>query len=176
MVIINTRLSQAQLSGGWRTKQLNELGTAHWGVFLVVGPGICLQLHRGQVLCQEWGLPVVPRGWQCQARTGLWGCWEAGPGAGGVGWLPEGRGRHSYPGKTGREHVSCPCRFTAMDGTHVTGTEWLVGMRWGGCCATAQETDLRLLASLGTRVWSWQSLQAFLAPCFGGCSLAFMLL
>ena len=46
MVII-TRLSQAQLSGGWRTKQLNELGTARWGVFLVVGPGVCLQLHRG---------------------------------------------------------------------------------------------------------------------------------
>lgn len=87
---------------------------------------------EAQVLCQEWGLPVGPRGWQCQARTGLWGCWEAGPGAGGVGWLPEGRGRHSYSGKTGRGHVSCPCRFTAMDSTHVTGTEWLAGMTWVG--------------------------------------------
>ena len=68
--------------------------------------------------------------------------------------LPEGRGRPgSPPGKSRRGHVSAPCRFTAMDGMHVTGTEWLVGVGWGGCHAAARETDLRPLASLGTPVW-----------------------
>lgn len=108
-----------------------KLGMAHWGLFLVVGPGILPQQSPG--FCTKSG--------SCLS------CPEAGSARpwqvyGGARKLVEeelvawSRGRHSYlPGKTWRGHISRHCRLIAMDGVQINGNGWWWGV---GCCAAAR--------------------------------------